>query len=860
MNQSYRKALVVFFAGAIVVGLFMANPATAVSNPGSGGMEGIVSTDIFKVVLPTVPETSVSQGTPVSTIYDFLLDPNLMVKDKYPDKNVQPNATLLFKNASGTPYDYSNTSDSLTIQNKSTMDVDVKLNVELTDMDNLLTNDSAFANDKNTSVYLAVTDSNNKTSVVDKFGAFLRKTLSGSPNAYEYSVDPSTGRYKYALKSDSKLQADNITFENYNFKLTGSCNSSADWSEFIEPASAKLTVIWKVSPRPADLAPSIGKTSYIMSKNIPNMVDVDLGSGKLAATNISSITYKNSSGITVNLGTGNYSFSGDTLTFNAAYITSIINGGISSRSHTITFNDKTATRKIVTLAVHDIAPSIEKTLYSMTKDQSVQATINLGSGEARATGIKSITFINPSGIRSPLGTKFYSFNNGTLEFYSSGINLLLEKGILSRTFTITLNDKAATQWDITLAADGTSPSIATTSYSILRDQPVSVDVDLGSKDLAATAVNSVAFVNPSGTSVTVDAKFYSFSNGIFEFNDLAINALINGGVISRTFIITFNDALNTRIAVTLKTVDVAPSIAGDSFKMTRGQPVSVDVDMGAGNLRAAGINSITFTNPSGVHTTLAAKHYTLNNRTLQFASTAIDLLFKNGITSCTFTVTLNDKNSTEWPVTLYTDSRLPSIAIPTYSIRKGESVSVKTDMGSGDFEASAIKSITFINPLGAVATLNTNFYVYNNGTKTLKFTPEATNLLVNSGILSRIFTITFDNIANTRAVITLNVADTPPSITSGTYKMISGQPVIVKINLGAGNLGATGIKSITFTNPSGAVATLAPKFYVLSKSDDTLSFTKEGVDTLLKSGIASRAFTVTLNDKAETHGVITLSR
>lgn len=90
-------------------------------------------------------------------------------------------------------------------------------------------------------------------------------------------------------------------------------------------------------------APSIATTSYAAG-NSDIVVTVDLGSGTLAATDISSITFVKN-GNTNTLADTKYTFEDNKLTFKAEYVS----GLTATRAHTITFNDEENTTVVVTL-------------------------------------------------------------------------------------------------------------------------------------------------------------------------------------------------------------------------------------------------------------------------------------------------------------------------------------------------------------------------------------------------------------------------------------------------------------------------------------------------------------------------------
>ncbi|MCI8324875.1 MAG: hypothetical protein HFI54_14775 [Lachnospiraceae bacterium] len=874
MKRNCQKKFIGVLTAAIALSgsltLFALHPdasseTTPKSTKGIGKVEGTLSTDVFNVVLPTISDKVIGKDTPQTTIYDFILDPQKLLSsgsaaDKYPGKTFEPDATLYFENILGNPtYDYSHTSDPLAIQNKSTMNVDIKLDATLTGMKNIiLTGDNAFNNDKNTSVYLSLIDDKGKISSIDKYGAFLRSTLSGRPNAYKTVYDPASNKYKYILKTSDELQNSNISFDDYSFQLTGACNTANSWSKLPDSIAPKITVTWTVSPRPDNKAPSIGKTFYVMTKNLPTTLDVDLGSGDLAATNIRSITFKDPSGTTANtLTTNNYTFSNDSLIFNASYIDSLIDTGIHSRSHTVTFNDSASTQIIVTLTVNDIPPSIEETTYNMENNTPVTVDINMGSGDSGATAIKNITFLMRNGSPATLGTDMYTFADGTLQFTATHINNVLKNGITSREYTITLNDRANTKMKITLTTTGEFPSIETTSSLIMhRNQPLSVDVDLGSGSFAATDIKEITFLMGNGSSATLGTDMYSFAGGILTFNATHINNVINNGIISREYTIVFNNISESKEKITLTAANVAPSISQTSYHMTNGNPVLVDIDMGSGNLGATAVKNITFLMRNGSSATLGTDMYTFANGKLQFTATHISNVLRNGIVSRDYTITLNDKANTKFKITLAVNGRQPSLKTTApFIMNRDQSVLADIDLGSGDLIASGIKNITFLMGNGSSATLGTNMYSFTNGR--LTFTTEHINNVLNNGILSRVYIITLNNIVETQIKITLTAANIAPSISQTSYRMNKDKPVSVKINAGSGNLGATGIKSITFVMGNGSSAILGTNMYTFSGG--TLQLTATHINNVLNNGVTLRKYTITMNDKANTRFTITLT-
>lgn len=201
-----------------------------------------VETDIFQVVMPTETEG----------IFDFILDPQRLINETdgamYNGKSFEKDCTVFFRRSDGkSKKDYSCKSDSVAITNKSTMPVEVSLEVKV-DPSSLegivMTEDSAFKKDKSASLYLAVVDGK-KEVPVGKDGVIIHKIVEAAPDgAYEYAYNSETEKYEYRLKKDI---ADSV-FEKYSFQLTGAANEKGDWAAFTK-AVPKILVTWKVFPK-----------------------------------------------------------------------------------------------------------------------------------------------------------------------------------------------------------------------------------------------------------------------------------------------------------------------------------------------------------------------------------------------------------------------------------------------------------------------------------------------------------------------------------------------------------------------------------------------------------------------------------
>ena len=201
-----------------------------------------VETDVCQVVMPANTEG----------IFDFILDPQGLINETdgamYKGKNFEKDCTVFFRRRDGkVKEDYSRKSDFVTITNKSTMPVEVSLEVKV-DPASLagieMTEDRKFKKDKSASLYLAVADGK-KEVPVGKDGVTIHKTIEAAPDgAYGYEYNSDTEKYEYGLKENIE---ENI-FDNYSFQLIGAANEKGDWSALTK-AVPKIVVTWKVTPK-----------------------------------------------------------------------------------------------------------------------------------------------------------------------------------------------------------------------------------------------------------------------------------------------------------------------------------------------------------------------------------------------------------------------------------------------------------------------------------------------------------------------------------------------------------------------------------------------------------------------------------
>lgn len=289
---------------------------------GTGGIEGVVKTDVYTAILPT--ETT-------NTTYKYIADPQGLIRKtdaaKYNGAEFGE-GTVFFANAGeNNTVSYSNTSDAAKIVNQSSKNLSVSVTAKATastDTDAAALAGSNTFSGTDKEVYLGITDSvtGNTEQALTASGATMTAVLGAAPeNAYEYSYDETDG-YEYTLKSD----VSSFQFAEYSFQITGSANDKAtDWTA--DTALPEVEVTWTVDltddaatvETPAqESAPTIKTTTYTATSGSPLAVTVNLGAGDKAAEGVAKV--KNL-GANSDVPAARYTFSGTTLTFDATFIT-----------------------------------------------------------------------------------------------------------------------------------------------------------------------------------------------------------------------------------------------------------------------------------------------------------------------------------------------------------------------------------------------------------------------------------------------------------------------------------------------------------------------------------------------------------
>ena len=349
-----RKLLTVVLSTSMVLGCTItafADATTEVAEEGSGTYEG------GKTPYNTI---SVTLPTDLAGIYDYIADPNGLIAAtsaaRYGGADFSGGTTGIFFETvkadagAGTAAKYTNKSKVETITNNNAQDLDITIKLEQktagSEVIEYSDTDTFEATDKANKIYLAVTDgaeSNAKTAALGSSAAILTTTVAGVPDNYREVWDGTAEKYAYELKAQDQLSA----WNSCSYNLVGALNKHATWEDGVNFPEIKVT--WSYAEHSDDAAPSIATTQYTVDGTADVDITVNLGGGTLAATGISEITFRSTTGAVRTLDTSLYSLSGTTLTIDKEQIAAWVGAGVTSREYTIKFNDTAETSKTITM-------------------------------------------------------------------------------------------------------------------------------------------------------------------------------------------------------------------------------------------------------------------------------------------------------------------------------------------------------------------------------------------------------------------------------------------------------------------------------------------------------------------------------
>lgn len=183
--------------------------------------ETVPAADAVQMVLPTDHDH----------MFDFILDPERLIYQTgataYENRRFEEGATLFFRRTDDAEMDYSSASDVITIINQGSLAVEAIVTAKMDTSslgDITLTDDIAFTDDTDTSIFLALTDGENVIPIDEEEGAVLEISI---PSVMEEAQEE---------KEDS-----------CRFWLTGAANSNGNWRKLTEGAP-RVIVSWTLVP------------------------------------------------------------------------------------------------------------------------------------------------------------------------------------------------------------------------------------------------------------------------------------------------------------------------------------------------------------------------------------------------------------------------------------------------------------------------------------------------------------------------------------------------------------------------------------------------------------------------------------
>lgn len=355
--KNYKKLAAITMAATMLVSsgvtAFAEDDPNTGTDTGSGKYEGSVDeTSAFTVDVPTN----------AANVFNFFVDPNGLLEEtgyaRFKDlseskDNFEEDATLFFtRTVAGTvTKKYGKDSDSVTLTNMSSYEVDVEVTASIAGVDSITLAENAedIGDAEDPTLYLAIV-SGSQTEVITSDGATLTDTIDGKPDNYEIKWNSSDGKYEYGLTEDATTDDPDDTdsaWEKLSFNLTGACGGK--WTDEQAEVAPVVTLTWKITDPNAEAAPSIATTEYSYDRTTTIPITASLGGGSLAATAITKVE-GSTDGRTVALDlTSACGISGNTFTLPSNQFAGAKVG--EKRYLIVTFNDDEGTKVVLTLNI-----------------------------------------------------------------------------------------------------------------------------------------------------------------------------------------------------------------------------------------------------------------------------------------------------------------------------------------------------------------------------------------------------------------------------------------------------------------------------------------------------------------------------
>jgi len=335
-----KKILAIVLATSMMFGSSITALADgATGTTGAGTNEGHVEKEVINVVLPTIADGS--------TPFAYTMDPERLITAT--NGAAHSGATFPSSNDTGVYFQtetntYANTSNELTITNKSSCDVDITVKVKAVandeDKDIALAEDSTVSTTEGSpNLYLGLKVGTDTTTVKTEEQT-VTKTIEGIADNFEIVYDST---YKYQEKASAS------GWKDLKISMTGAV------SEMDVPdgtTAPTISVTWSFAKHEDNAAPSIATTSYNYDRTADLPITLSLGVGDLAATQVASVSWSSTRDgeyTVFGANANKYSVSGTTLTFKSGtFGTASVND---HRFLKIKFNDSANTEVILDLTI-----------------------------------------------------------------------------------------------------------------------------------------------------------------------------------------------------------------------------------------------------------------------------------------------------------------------------------------------------------------------------------------------------------------------------------------------------------------------------------------------------------------------------
>jgi len=205
------------------------------------GSEEYIDKNVMKVTMPT--------DAAIAKFFDYKLDPQGLIAEakNYAGTAVTGTATgIVFLNQANGKATISNTSDTFTITNKSSIPVDLGVAVGLSggDITAISTTSDFSGSDATNAIYLGLKATNDIEHALSTTDTHYDALLLSGASQYATTYDTTAKKYVYAAK-------DNAKFSDFTFNLTGAINKSLGsdaWAQISGEVGQGRTVTPKTPP------------------------------------------------------------------------------------------------------------------------------------------------------------------------------------------------------------------------------------------------------------------------------------------------------------------------------------------------------------------------------------------------------------------------------------------------------------------------------------------------------------------------------------------------------------------------------------------------------------------------------------